>query len=200
MEIGQAIDYFSTVSIDGWDKANQKWVKDIAYGAYKTFDQFITNRSFGQKKRMLAVPDTCRIDMSLYQTVRCGKDLKQYTLLEENPDIRRDETYQYVYLMQDAEYECIIYEHQTTTMASGMQGSAVVTEIDRVWGDYERHSGTTRAGRDDVKLSLITFTLPANTIVNSDNLIDAGGDRYFIREVNRLLGYTDVLATKYGDG
>jgi len=109
--------------------------------------------------------------------------------------------YQYLYLIQIAKYDAKILRTTTTDKSSGMPGSPVESIVDTVPCDMERHSATTRAGRDDVKLSLYTFAMPDDTDVDTDDEIEIGdGTRFSIREVNPILGMLDVLATKYGDG
>ena len=199
MKLGQAVSYFSTVTVDGWDRANQRWVPEVAHVSFKAFDQFITNRSFGQKKRMIAVPECERLDAK-YHVIRTSDGVR-YLVSEENQDIRRDELYQYIYLLQIAEYDATIFNITTVAKSSGMPGQPTEEQVDLVPCDMERFSGSTKAGRDDVKLSLYTFAMPSDTVITTDSIIQIGdGTRFSIREVNPLLGMLDVLATKYGDG
>ena len=200
MKLGQAIGYHSQVTLDGWDRANQRWVPNISKCSFKAFDQFITNRSFGQKKRMIATPVKHRIDPK-WHVIRNPQDGARYLVTEENSDLRRDELYQYLYLLQIADYTAQIINVATSLKSSGMQGTPVEGVVDTVPCDMERHSATTRAGRDDVKLSLYTFAMPSDTVISTDSIIQVvDGDRFSIREVNPILGMLDVLATKYGDG
>lgn len=199
MKLGQAISYHSLVTLDGWDRGSKRWVSEVSHCAFKAFDQFITNRAFGQKKRMIAVPECDRLDPK-YHVIRTSEGTR-YLVVEENPDISRDETYQYLYLLQIAEYDAKIINISTKDRASGMPGDPTEQQVDFVPCDMERFSGTTKAGRDDVKLSLYTFSMPLDTAITADSIIEVSdGTRFSIREVNPILGMLDVLATKYGDG
>lgn len=199
MKLGQAVSYHSLVTLDGWDRGNQRWIPEIAQCSFKAFDQFITNRSFGQKKRMIAVPECDRLDPK-YHVIRIPEGTR-YLVAEENSDIRRDETYQFLYLLQVAEYDAKIINTVTVKKSSGMPGEPTENIVDTVPCDMERHSATTRAGRDDVKMSLYTFAMPSDSPVDTDSIIEvADGTRFNVREVNPMLGILDVLAVKYGDG
>lgn len=53
MKLSQANSYFNSVSLDGWN--GSAWIPDVIRGNLLSFDRFITERTFGQKKRMLEV-------------------------------------------------------------------------------------------------------------------------------------------------
>ena len=196
MKLAQAVKYFSTENVDAWDRQNQRWIPNVAVATFKAFDQFITQRTFGQKKRLIAVPGDGRISAA-HNVVRISEGTR-YIVIEENPDVRRSETYQYIYLLQIVEFDVKIIRTTTETLGTGMQGSPVESTADTVPCDKERFSGATLDDRSDVKLSIYSFTVPLDTDVTTDDMLEEGTTRYSIREVNRVLGVIEIIAVKHG--
>ena len=70
MKPGMAIDYFSKTPLDGYDPATGLWVPGVALGDFLTFDRFITERTFGQKKRMFLTGELGIGTLPNYDVVR----------------------------------------------------------------------------------------------------------------------------------
>ena len=80
MDLARANSRFNTVSLQGWDGTD--WVPEISFGNFMSFDRFITERTFGQKKRMFEVGGDNPIDPA-YEVVRTIEGI-QYIIISVN--------------------------------------------------------------------------------------------------------------------
>ena len=65
MKLSRALGKFATSTITRWNSSTSLWVDTGCTGSLLVFDRFVTERTFGQKKRILIVPYERRLDLSL---------------------------------------------------------------------------------------------------------------------------------------
>ena len=188
MDIAEAADWFADTVVDGWD--GSVWVSDVGYGDFLTYDRFITDRTFGIKKRMLLTPASGMFDPDTYPVVRTF-DGKQWMVISKNNDIKEGEAYAASYLMMVAGYDAEIIEFQTEELASGQQGNVVEVVVGTTVCDVEQYG--VRRSRDltDVVYGSYEITLPGGITVSDDNEIRIGQDQYTVNEVS-FEGYNQV--------
>ncbi|MCK5432662.1 MAG: hypothetical protein KAJ03_07950, partial [Gammaproteobacteria bacterium] len=181
MKLAQAVKKFATTPLDGWNGTS--WDQDIAKVVHTTYDRFVTQRTFGALKRVFLSPEA--IDTK-YEVVRTP-DGSKFLLTFDNLDIVRDETYDFVYLVFEANYSISIAKFTTTPSASGMASAAVRAVTATVFGDIERISFSRSREFDVVTYPRMVATVPLTTVVDTDDELTVDGVDYAIDEVYREL-------------
>jgi len=194
VKLQQANSYFNTVNLDGWDGA--AWVSGVAAGNLLSFDRFITERTFGQKKRMFEMGGTTTIP-DAYKVVRLPTGTK-YIVEAVNPDIRNDVVYGRTYLLRECESEAQIIQFVKATSASGIGGDPTPTTLATVFCDVERITSENSSEFREVRFSSHVVTLPEDTVVNTDYQLLIDGFYYEIMEANKNLLTMSVRAVKLG--
>lgn len=193
MELGEAADWFATVPLDGWD--GTQWVTNVAYGDFHVYDRFITERTFGAKKRIFLQPDNKRLDTSTYKVVRNPAG-QVYIVQADNVDISGVETYQSSILLLEAAFTANIVEYTTTTLASGQAGSATLNVVGTSVCDVERFTSDRSDEFDLVTYGIFKITLPGDVTVGTDQELQIDGSLYEVKEVAPELLSTVVRALR----
>ena len=115
MKLSRALGKFATSTITRWNSSTSLWVDTGCTGSLLVFDRFVTERTFGQKKRILIVPYERRLDMATATVVRVGNAPETFLLEKENSDVRFSNVYGYTYLLQEAPYHCTVRKATMTT-------------------------------------------------------------------------------------
>jgi len=202
MHLGQATDYHSTVSLDGWRLGDPltQWISGVSKGNFHTFNRFISNRSFGQNTRLFTTNNKGPI-ADTYPVVRT-MDGRRYIVGSHNVDIGGSalpyspSQYVNIYQFEEADLNCEIIEFQTVTAASGVPGSKTDVVIATVPGGSERLSGASSKEFDSIDYTNFNLTLPGGVAVNTDNEIRIDGTYYDIQEVYPALRKVVLLITK----
>jgi len=181
MNLGRAVNKFSTVHVDGWDGTG--WVKNVAAGALEVYSRFITERTFGAVKRIYL----CHEPIPDVYTVLRMVDGRRYLLSFLNPDIIGDTVYGYVYLLQMVTHDAAIAGQQITASASGVGGIQVEVLSDPIPCYLERFSGTTSTEADDLVYSRTRILLPRGTTVKDSDEVKVDQTYYSIKEIDEEL-------------
>jgi hypothetical protein len=194
VKLSQAIQYFATVHLDGWDGTD--WVTGVVAGDFLAFDRFITDRSFGQKKRMFMTGgDTVIPDQ--YKVVRSPEGVR-YLVGALNVDIAHNETYGRTYLLQECMGTAELFRFGDVKAASGLNGTKQEISAGTVFCDSERITYENSKEYLGVRYSSHSVFLPEGTVIDTTYQIQLDGHRYEVLEVNRLLKTVEARAVKLG--
>lgn len=194
MKLAQAAKRLSDTPLDGWD--GTEWVEDVVLGSFQTFDRFVTERTFGQKKRIFYVGGDAGLPAA-YDTFR-APDGAVFIIASVNSDIIRDEVYAKSYLLQQADGQVQIIDRIPTMYQSGMAGVVTETVTATVYGALDRYASEKDRLDDSIRLSIVTFTLPGSASVRADSLLRMDGIAYEVREVHDVLEAIEVKAIERG--
>lgn len=194
MELGDAIEFFANVHLDGLNGAT--WDAEVAHGNFITFDRFITERSFGLKKRLFVMGGGVTLDPQ-YFVVRTP-DGEPYLVVEHNYDFKDSAEYAATYLLQRCAYQAEIIVTNERTGLSGLNYGNGDSVVATVMCDVERVSAKTSAEFEGADYTLYTITLPGDTAVSTDNELRIDGAMYDIKEVTKAMNVVDVKAVKRG--
>lgn len=184
MDVSEAAEWFATVPMEGWD--GSAWVSDVAFGDFHSYDRFVTERTFGAKKRIFLQPESKRLDTSLYSLVRTP-DGTQWIVVADNPDIEGVSRYQSALLMVTAAYSADIIKFTTTTLASGQQSAPVPSVVGTTACDVDRFSIDRSDDFSTVVYGMVKVVLPGNVTVDTDHELLIDGAYYEVQEVSREL-------------
>lgn len=181
MKLRQAISYHASTYLDAWS-LETGWVKNALQGNFMPFDRFITERSFGQKKRIfLSNPKKGPIPEQY--TVAADPSGRPYLIAAHNKDFYQGEEYNDIYLLQEGPYMVDILRHDVKKAASGAAKSKTLLVVSSVPGDLERMTSLGSEAFPTVDYTNFVVTLPRYTEVTTDNELRISGVRYDITEV-----------------
>lgn len=157
----------------GWEEAEVKC-------RVPPYDRFISDRAFGQKKRLLQTPGGQMLPTSHYY--RPGRaDGRTYMVESVNEDLDAHGDYLNVYMMREASDLCRILIQTTTPRPSGSPKKewTVLTEV---WADFDRFGVLRSAELDGVDYTSYTVTLPRNVIIPADCRLSIDNALYAVQE------------------
>lgn len=194
MKLEQAINHFSTVYVDGWDQTNQRWIPAVAKGSILTYDRFITERAFGQKKRIFQMSGS----VGLPTAVSAIRDPygNRYMVGYMNPDIAHNEQYNTVYLIQRADYDAEVIEYVTEVAASGAAVGKTATVVTTMPVDLDKISTSRSSEFDTVYYSGFVATAPLSVPITTDNELRINDIMYDIQEVYESVGLRGLKLNK----
>ncbi len=194
MNLSQATNYFSQVSLDGWDGSG--WLPSVARVDFQTYDRFISARTFGQNTRTaIAGPGNEIPDQFDY--VRTP-DQKVYFVLSANSDIDRFGVYNTTYMLKEAPFSASVLKITAYDAPSGLPGTRQETSVADVFCDLERFTSEASSELDLVRYQGFISILPATVPIDTDHELQINGRRYEVREVNPLLRGLEVRSMARG--
>lgn len=203
MRLSRAIGKFATSGITRWNASTSRWVDTGATGSLLVFDRFVTERTFGQKKRILIVPWEKRLDLSTATIIRVGDAFETFIMEKENSDVRFGSTYGYTYLLQEAPYHCTVRKASVGAVnAAGVRVNNWVTDQFSTWIDIDRYAAAPSKRFEETEFSLLTLTFARGLAIDTDMHVEVdaadGGGRYSIDEVYNTLSFTSAKGKRIG--
>ncbi len=133
MKLGRVNRRFDTVVFDAWSPViDGHWVPKAGKGCYQASDRFISDRSFGQRKRNFITHDPITFDLIKIQGV-------MYAVESEEFDTQQGEITSYIYMIHELPHLCEFYRLHTERRASGAETGKVTREIiATTWCDVDR--------------------------------------------------------------
>lgn len=193
MDLGRAVSRFANTQILYWDTTELSWIETEFYGGLQVFDRFITEREFGQKKRILTVSSNGRLDDDITMVRLLGSE-ESFLVEKFNEDVRFSDLYSYVYLLHEAPFYVDVCKTSTTTLASGAKVTSGETVLESIWVDITRYSGTPSRTFEETEYSILNMTFPRGSVVDTDCYLKTeNGDRYNVDEIYYSL---DLIAAK----
>lgn len=198
MKLERAISKFARNPIYGWDSVSSVWRKTTALGGLQAFDRFITERSFGQKKRILTVAASRPIPTE-YGIVRIGETSPVFLVEHLNEDIRYGSEYTLTYLLHEAANHCYGRKASTAVNAAGIPLSSGVTTLFETWIDIDRFTSAGSKRFEETEFTVVTLTLARDLPVDTDCYIETDeGARYNIDEVYDSLDLIQAKGKRIG--
>lgn len=194
MKLKQAIQHFAHTSVDGWNQATGEWSLDIAKGNILTFDRFITERTFGQKKRIFQMAGETGLSAT-YEAIRDPAG-NVYLVTAKNVDIAQDTVYNNIYLVQRADYTGEMLSMVTGTAASGTPMGNTPTVVATFPMDFDKLTSANSGEFDGVIYSGMIGVLPASVPITTDHEIRVDGITYDVLEVFLTINLKGIRINK----
>lgn len=156
MDFGVLIETFCQTPVFFQDAAGE-WQRSPVDCRLPPYDRFISDRAFGQKKRLLQTPGGQLLPEASYY--RVGSVTSRVYMVESvNEDLDEYGDYLNVYMIREAPTAIEIHVQQKTKQASGASRTEWV--MDRtIWGDFDRY-GVIRSSDLPVDYTSYTVSLP----------------------------------------
>lgn len=192
MRLSNIAKKFSGVFLEGWDFVNQVWVPKVAVGNEPVFDRFISDRTFGQAKRLFmthpqnAIPDS-------YQVVRDPAG-RVFMVESVNPDMNATGVYSLVYQFREAPFTVRAVAKVKTMTASGVANGTVDMLSPMTFCSVDRYAFDTQPELGGVQLAQDQIYLPQHLVVDQNNELEIGDDRWAIEAITQSLKLQYVRA------
>lgn len=180
MDVSEAALWFNTVPVDGWN--GTAWVAEVGFGDFLSYDRFVTDRTFGIKKRIFHAPDDTKIDALTYPVIRTPDD-KIWIVISDSADIEGEVAYANSYLLLEATLQAEVIEHVSTELASGAEGPGSDVVLATYHCDLERYSASNSDLFVNVAYGGYEVTLPYGAVVDGTKELKINNVLYEIKEV-----------------
>jgi len=198
MDLRRAANKFNTSPVYVWDTLTADWIPTGKCGALQAFDRFVTERTFGQMKRIMLLDpdDKLEDDTSI---IKLEGSEKAFLVEKFNEDVRRGGLYSYVYLLHEAPFYVDVQKETFTENAAGVNISNGQQIIESTWVDISRFSGAPSRKFEETEYTILTMTFPSDSIVDTDcHLITSKGDRYNVDEIYYSLDLITARGKRIG--
>ena len=193
MDLRRAASKFTNSPILRWDATAADWLDTGSTGALQVFDRFVTERTFGQKKRIMLVDPDCKLEDSTTVVRLCGSE-ESFIVEKFNEDVRYGQLYSYVYLLHEAPYYVDVCKTETETNSAGVDIGTTEVTLESTWVDMDRFSAAPSRTFEDTEMTILSITLPKDSVVDTDCYLKTeNGDRYNVDEIYYSL---DVISAK----
>ena len=196
MKLSQATSKFNDTPFDGLTTTGI-WKPQLVHGALQVYDRFISNKTFGNKKRILMI-GALNPDIPEGITHLRAPDGNVFLLAARNHDIGKEGVYAAVYMITECAFQCRIEKTARAQNEHGLPATAVQTLSDPIYCDMEDYSSARSTEFPAVVYSVFSFSLPLHIDVTSDDRILVGETAYDVKEVSPLLLTKVVAATELG--
>lgn len=193
MDLRRAASKFANSPILTWDSTTSDWRDSGSNGALQAFDRFVTERTFGQKKRIMLVDPGCKLEDDV-TVIRIQGSEEAFIVEKFNEDIRFGKLYSYVYLLHESPYYVEVCKTETETNAAGVDVGSTEVVLESTWIDMDRFSAAPSRTFEDTEMTILSMTFPKDSIVDTDCYAKtSNGDRYNVDEIYYSL---DVISAK----
>jgi len=199
MRLDRALGKFSDTPVWVWDPTAQDWYETGSKASLHAFDRFITERSFGQKKRILTLDRANRLP-EYSDIIKLGDSSEVFLLEKENEDIRQGRVYGYTYLLREANYHGTVRQETLVANAAGIPLRTETEDLFEAWLDVERFTSAASRLFEESEITLVTLTFARGTQISTDMYIDIdnGGGRYNVDEVHETLDLVTARGKRIG--
>lgn len=180
MDVSEASRWFNTVPVDGWNGTS--WVRKVAYGDFHSFDRFITERTFGAKKRVFHTPDETRIDFNTYPVIRTP-DEKIWIVTTDGADLLHTESYAHSYVILEVAAQADVIGLVSQTLSSGAPGPTTTQVLATYHCDLERYTARNSDTFNNVAYGSYEVTFSKLAQISVENELLIGGSYYEILEI-----------------
>ena len=196
-DLSRVIGAFAKTPLYSWDGST--WVDTGTNWRIQVFDRFITERAFGQKKRIATTPGEVSVDPAL--VYRFGDSELRYLMENAVPDIEGSTQYATVATFRVASTQVRIERNLTTTSQSGVKIRDGVEVVATTFADIGRYTDVNSKAFDSVSYSIFDVVLPAGCPITTDcRVVVVGtGEVLAVDEVFTVLELTGARCTSHGN-
>lgn len=167
-DLARAFGRHAHTPILGWNGTTSAWDDTGLRGRLQAYDRFITERDFGQRKRILTLAG----DQSLpapYAVIRLGNSTTVYLLESLNKDIEGSVVYGTTFALHQAPFHVQICKEVTTTLQSGVKKkTGAETVLFDTWVNMSRYSAVDSREFPLSDFTIYTVYFPGNVHPTTD--------------------------------
>jgi hypothetical protein len=188
-DLSRALGRFAQTPVMGWNGVTNSWEETGLRGRLQVYDRFITERDFGQRKRILTLSGDQALPLG-YAVIRLGSSPTAYLVESSNQDIEGPTVYGTTFALHQAPFHVQVCKEVTSTLQSGVKRkTGIEAVLFDTWVNISRYSSV-----DSREFSLTDYTIysvyfPRNVVPDTDMYVKRldNGDVMDITEVYQSL-------------
>lgn len=198
MRHSRAIQRFAKSKLYSFTAAQKAFIDTGEKCSLQTYDRFISDRTFGVKKRILLIPGPNKLGPEV-DYIRVGNGVARYMLDGLDEDQYANSPYLTCWLLREAQFPVEVLRKVGAARASGSGGEGSTEVVTTLWGDYERYSSSgNKNNMEGVSNTVMDIFLPLNSPVTSDSLLRIDGKTVDVKEVSRISNLLMVRGIRVG--
>jgi hypothetical protein len=159
---------FAQTPVLGWNATTSVWDDTGLRGRLQVYDRFITERDFGQRKRILTLAGDQNLPGS-YAVIRLGNSTTAYLLESLNKDIEGSDVYATTFALHQAPFHVQICKEVTTVLQSGVKKkTGAETVLFDTWVNMSRYSAVDSREFPLSDYTIYTVYFPGNVHPTTD--------------------------------
>lgn len=168
MDLSRAIGKFAQSTVYGWDSVALAWEDTALRGRLQVYDKFISEREFGQRKRILTLAGDQTLPAD-YGVVRLGNTATVYIVEGLTNDVEGDEAYGTVLSLHEAPFAVQICRDATEPLASGgKRKTGATTVLHTTWVNISRYSSVDSKEFANTDYTIYTVYFPRGLALDTD--------------------------------
>ena len=197
MRLSRVSERLADTKIHILHRPSEEWLESGASGYLQVYDRFVSDRTFGQRKRILIIP--AKYPMPEQGSVISLNSGTSAWLIESiQEDVQSGSSYQKVCVIITAPYRVQVIDHKTVQRPSGVGGHSEEDLLDEVYGVFDRYGVKESGDYENVDYSRMEFVLPQDTKISGDCFLRVGDVDYNIQEAVPQLGVLRIRAQRRG--
>jgi hypothetical protein len=199
VDLARVTGKFATNKIYALDPVSNSWRDTGVCGGLQVYDRFITDRSFGQKKRILTLGNG-QVLPTEYGTFMLEGGSSRYLLESLNEDVRFNGVYGNSYLVHTASVEVELLNDLVTERASGAKEVTGQEVVATHWADIERIGAERSKELGEVNYTTVEIAFPKIAVLDTSLTVrvTSTGAIYNIEQVYDSLDLLVVKAKRMG--
>lgn len=185
-DLARALGRFAHTPLLGWNALTSVWDDTGLRGRLQVYDRFITERDFGQRKRILTLAGDQALPGS-YDVIRLGNSPTVYLLESLNKDIEGEDVYATTFALHQAPFHVQVCREVVTVLQSGVKQKTGAEEVVfDTWVNLSRYSAVDSREFPLSDYTIYTVYFPRNVAATTD---------MYVRRVdnNEVLDITEVF-------
>ena len=164
-DLSRSIAAFAKTPVLGWN--GSAWVDTGLKGRLQVYDRFITERDFGQRKRILTLAGDRTVAPS-YNVLRMGGANTVYLLESIIEDVDGTNLYATTWALHEAAFPAQICKMATETSRSGVKLKSGEQVLASTWVDVTRYSSVDSREFANVDYTIYTVYFAKGTVLDTD--------------------------------
>lgn len=174
--------HFDTDFLDVWDGVN--WLPRTVKGRMQVYDRFITDRTFGVKKRIFL---TSYVFQPGEDFVRVNGTDQPYLVEAITPDLENTERFRDSVLIRITNCTVSASVRTPVVNAAGIVTGYAPASTLTTWGDIDRYNSGQSSEFSGVYHETDILVVPTSFSVTLDTPLTVNGVKYKIAEIGRVL-------------
>lgn len=191
-DLSRAVGRFAKSTVSGWN--GTAWVDTGLRGRLQVYDRFITERDFGQRKRILTLAGDVSLP-SQYKVVRVGGSTTTYLVESALEDIDENTTYCTTFALHEAPFQVQICKNTTTESKSGVKRNTALAVLATTWVDISRYSATDSKAFPLTDYTIYNVYFPPGTTLDTDTIVKRV-DNGEVLDITELYQVLDIPAAR----
>jgi hypothetical protein len=167
-DLSRALGRFAHTPLLGWNAATSVWDDTGLRGRLQVYDRFITERDFGQRKRILTLAGDQDLPAA-YSVIRLGNSATVYMLESLNKDIEGADVYGTTFALHQAPFHVRVCREVVETLQSGAKRKTGAEEVlFDTWVNLSRYSAVDSREFPLTDFTIYTVYFPRNVVATTD--------------------------------